>query len=426
MILTSIKSLFDKVELNTIDHMQQVELSELYRAIVSIFPNLQEIMLAGKNKNHQEFSRTVKHIFRSIKVYFLISENKIFHKTLSPEAHLQLSRKLKIIESENINLVPLILIYHDIGRFIRKRDHPYQSYKLVSQNQLLESYALSKTDELLIKKVIQYHLLFASIYTGESTFLGTLSLLNDPEIESLLSNNFYRELFIDTLEMFTFIDILGYSYAQIFDHYLKYYLEINNILNKILKNWNNKKKASIYAFEISKVWLDWRIAGALRIFQFVETEPYLTTTFYYNVIKSSIAGTKNNLIRNLDWENIVKKYLFEICKVQIKYGLGFLMILAFGKFSRARLKPDTSISYHLILFWILLSKEMKKRANDNNKILIWNVYILGVKNWFGLVSEQISKLKGELLQNVIENGTHEFDGEKNEYDFYIDFSSLLK
>lgn len=426
MILTSIKSLFDKVELNTIDHMQQVELSELYRAIVSIFPNLQEIMLAGKNKNHQEFSRTVKHIFRSIKVYFLISENKIFHKTLSPEAHLQLSRKLKIIESENINLVPLILIYHDIGRFIRKRDHPYQSYKLVSQNQLLESYALSKTDELLIKKVIQYHLLFASIYTGESTFLGTLSLLNDPEIESLLSNNFYRELFIDTLEMFTFIDILGYSYAQIFDHYLKYYLEINNILNKILKNWNNKKKASIYAFEISKVWLDWRIAGALRIFQFVETEPYLTTTFYYNVIKSSIAGTKNNLIRNLDWENIVKKYLFEICKVQIKYGLGFLMILAFGKFSRTRLKPDTSISYHLILFWILLSKEMKKRANDNNKILIWNVYILGVKNWFGLVSEQISKLKGELLQNVIENGTHEFDGEKNEYDFYIDFSSLLK
>jgi len=426
MIFTSIKSLFDKVELTTIDHMQQVELSELYRVIISTFPNLQEIMLAGKNKNQQEFSRTVKHIFRSIKVYFLISENKFFHKTLSPEALLQLSRKLKIIESENSNLVPLIIIYHDIGRFIRKRDHPFQSYKLVSQKQLLEPYALSMIDELLIKKVIQYHLLIATIFTGESTFLGTLSLLNDPEIESLLSHNLYRELFIDILEMFTFIDILGYSYAQIFDHYLKYYLEINNILKIILKNWNNKKKASTYAFEISKVWLDWRIAGALRIFQFVGTEPYLTTTFYYNVIKSSIVITKNNLIRNLDWENIVKKYLFETCKVQIKYGLGFLMILAFGKFSRARLKPDTSISCHLILFWILLSKEMKRRANGNNKILKWNVYILGVKNWFGLSLEQISKIKEDLLQNVIENGTHEFDGEKKEYNFYIDFSLLLK
>ena len=41
--------------------------------------------------------------------------------------------------------------------------------------------------------------------------------------------------------------------------------------------------------------LDWRIAGGLRIFQFVETKPYLTEEFYYDKIKESI---KEHCIEN--------------------------------------------------------------------------------------------------------------------------------
>ena len=67
-------------------------------------------------------------------------------------------------------------MYHDIGRFIDKKDHPYASYLIITQKKLFKMFELSKIEKQLIIKVIQYHLLFATIYTGESTFYGTFSL----------------------------------------------------------------------------------------------------------------------------------------------------------------------------------------------------------------------------------------------------------
>ena len=68
--------------------------------------------------------------------------------------------------SQNELILPIILMYHDIGRLEDKKDHPSYSYHLISEMKLLDNYDLFETEKTIIKKIIQYHLLFATIYTG--------------------------------------------------------------------------------------------------------------------------------------------------------------------------------------------------------------------------------------------------------------------
>ncbi len=418
-----IKDCCEKVDLKAIDDLKDIEGTEFYQKVIKAFPNIEKICNQGKQKDIIEFVRTLKHIFRTFKTYYLMIENKFTHETLSKDIEYNICKKAKDVNSCNENLMPLILIYHDLGRFIQKRDHPYQSYKLIIENGLLKPYELYPQENLLITKVIQYHLLFATIYTGESTFYGVYSLLNDTDLFKLFSKNKFSKSFIDLLEIFTFIDILGYPYSQIYDHYLKYYDEINLILNNVFESWENRDEALKLAFDYSVKWINWRLAGALRIFQFVETEPTLTVEFYYDKIKESIRNSKNVLLEKMNWDKIKEIYLKPTCKVQLKYALGFLMILAFGKFSRSKLNVKDEISDRLILFWIFLSQEMQKRV-PNTDIYLWNVYIVGIKNWFGLNQNQLSRLTEEYIQKVIHAASFEFQEDKLEYNLSLDFKDL--
>jgi hypothetical protein len=422
-MLKSLKECCEGVDLKDIDDLKEVESTQFYQKVIEIFPNIELICNQGKQKHIIEFTRTLKHIFRTFKIYYLLIDDKFSHETLSKEAEHKICKKAKEVNLLNKNLIPLILIYHDLGRFIHKRDHPYQSYKLITENRLLKPYELTPQDELLIKKVIQYHLLFATIYTGESTFYGAYSLLNDIELIELFSKNDYCKSFIDLLEIFTFIDVLGYPYSQIYDHYLKYYNEINLMLNEILERWENREEALNIAFDLSVNWINWRLAGALRIFQFVETEPELTVDFYFQKIEHSINASENSILKNMNLEQIKSKFLKPSCKIQLKYAIVFLMILAFGKFSRSKLSETTLISDKLILFWISLSQKIDKSISTTDMYL-WNVYIIGIKNWFGLNQIQLNKLTGNFIQNVIAAASFEFQEEKKEYNLYLDFNEL--
>ncbi|MFW9949578.1 MAG: hypothetical protein ACFFKA_05580, partial [Candidatus Thorarchaeota archaeon] len=318
---------------------------------------------------------------------------------------------------------PLVLLYHDLGRFVQKRDHPYQSYKLLSENNLLEPYGLNQQDTLLVKKIIQYHLFFATIYTGESTFYGIYSLLNDKELTEMFSESNYYERFVDLLEVFTFIDILGYPYSQIYDHYFKYYDEINLKLKTILSLWSNIDKALSLAYDYSLSWINWRLAGALRIFQFVETEPELTVELYFKKLEESVTTSDIPLLKDLDLKAIDEEFLRSSCKVQLKYALGFLMILAIGKFSRSKINANTTISDKLILFWVFLTLKMRKIVADSDPCL-WNVYILGIKNWFSLSQKQLNNINAGFIEKTISSASFEFEEKKQEYNLYINFEEL--
>lgn len=423
-MIHKLSKIFDNIELEWIDSSEDIAESKHYHNVMEFFPNLKSIFELGLKKNEHEFNRTLKHIFRVIKVFFQLKDATFTHETLSSKSLQFISEKILTQLQENENTLPLILIYHDIGRFFDLKNHPYQSYNLISENNLLDSYGLSNNDQLLIKKIIQYHLLFATIYTGESTFYGIYSLLNDEEFIPILSKEKNRELFINLLEIFTFIDILGYNYAKIYDHYVKYYDEINLILQDIFNGWPDKELILKRAYTYSQEWLEWRIAGALRIFQFVETKPHLTKEFYFNRLKESIKGNNNELLAKLNWEILKNQYLTHSYKIQIKYGLPFLMILAFGIFQRMGLKIDTGISYKLLLFWTLLSKEIASRET-NNKNYLWNVYLAGMPHWSKIDNQFIKKLTDNAIELIIKNSSHEFLKERKEYNLYLKLKQIL-
>lgn len=423
-MLDLLYELFKNIELSWIDSVTEIDTSNEFNSLVSIFPNLKEIFQDAKEKNRDEIQRTIRHIFRSYKIFFLIKSGEFYHETLSKESVNKIKEKVLNQHSQNQLIIPILLMYHDVGRYIDNKRHPYHSYQLVSKMGLLEPYELSNIEKLLIKKLIHYHLLIATIYTGESTFYGIYSLFNDPEFINLFSYDNTINRFIDLLEVFTYIDILGYYYTKIFDHYIKYYEEISSTLKIILNIWPSKELALKKAKDYSQEWLEWRLAGALRIFQFVETKPFLTKEFYYDKLRESIKQTGNQLLSNLNWDSLKDQYLIHSYKIQMRYSLALLMILAFGSFKRMGLKINTGISYKLILFWILLSKEVKSRSKDKDKS-IWNVFFNGMPHWSKIDKSFIDILNDDIIESLIRNSKDEYNQEKEEYILYIDFNLIL-
>ncbi|MHA1671436.1 MAG: hypothetical protein ACTSV5_12785 [Promethearchaeota archaeon] len=426
MMIKDLQNIFNKITLTDIDTLKDFINTQLFHEFVSLYPNLKEILAFGREKNPQEFNRTVKHIFRTIKVFLLIQSGNFNYPGFSTNSINQILTKIKKISDFNIDLIPIILVYHDIGKFIRKRDHPQQSFILISENGLLNSFKLDEKLRILIEKVIQYHVLFATIYTGESTYYGTYSLIHDADLVNLFSEPRFLDLFIDTLEVFTYIDVLGYSYSQIFDHYIKYYEEINLKLKEILLLLPDKESALKRAIYYSYSWIEWRIAGALRIFQFISTQPYLTQEFYFDKLKSSMNSTPKNDYNGIsNWEDLVRLDLEQSFRIQIKYGLAFLMILAFGSFHRASMNQKVEISPNLLSFWIILTEEIIKRSQEDTKAP-WNVYILGIKNWSSIPTKIFKKINVSFIRNIINDAKSEYDKNINEYNLNLDLSQIDK
>ncbi|MHA1798775.1 MAG: hypothetical protein ACTSVY_10065 [Candidatus Helarchaeota archaeon] len=426
-MIEALDELFSKISLSWCDgRSDDIINSDFFRRLLDIFPNLKKLFQDGKENDDFEFRRTIKHIFRVFKVYHLLKINKFEHKTFSPSSIQKIRDKIMHQHSSNEKYLPIILMYHDIGRFFDKKNHPHESYNIISRNKMFDLYGLSEIQKLLLIKVIQYHLFFATIYTGESTYFGVSSLINDDEFIELISHDSGKMIdeFVDLLEIFTYIDILGYPYAQLYDHYLKYYDEINLRLKKLLKFYPNREGILKRAMDYSLEKLEFRIAGALRIFQFVETKPYLTEEFFFNKIRESISDINLDNNSATNWELIKEKYLLNSVKIQIKYALPFLMMLAFGNFSRISIKKDTKISSKLVEFWIHLSKEIALRTDS--EFYLWNVYFKGLPIWSKMDRKFAKKLEINAIISVIKNGTLFRDDERKEYNFHLDFTRILK
>ena len=426
-MLHDLANLFEEIEIIWCDNPgKEIYKHVNYEKLISLFPNLKEIHLIGLNSDKFEFDRTMRHVFRSFKIYFLLKQGLFTHQSLSDKSLKELKEKIQNISNLNEIYLPIIIMYHDIGRFIDRKLHAYQSSSMISKEALLDCFKLTSMEKLLLRKLIEYHLLLATIYTGESTFFGSLSLINDKEFIELISfpDRNYAELFVDLLETFTYLDILGYPYSRIFDHYLNYYKEISLKLKNLLKLWPDHHKINYLAKEYSLQWTDWRLAGALRIFQFVKTEPHLTEEFYFNVLKESIRPECEKKNQILNWNLIKNKYLSNIYKFQTKYALAFLMLLAFGELKRLGLKQNQVISPKLLLFWIFLSSEVQKRGLSEKEV-IWNIYFEKLPFWSDMTKSFIEKLEINELKAIIKNATIKFDKYRGEYNLILDFGKLL-
>ena len=71
-MIDSLYAIFDNLELSWTDTSNEILESIYYENLLKNFPNLAGVFNDGRKKDEEEFLRTVRHIFRLFKIYFLI------------------------------------------------------------------------------------------------------------------------------------------------------------------------------------------------------------------------------------------------------------------------------------------------------------------------------------------------------------------
>ena len=82
------------------------------------------------------------------------------------------------------------------------------------------------------------------------------------------------------------------------------------------------------------------------------------------------------------------------------------------------------ISHKLLFFWILLCKEVHKRSIEDKNAL-WNVFILGIHNWFALSQEDFQKIDEDIISKIIQEGKSHYNKDLREYTLNLDLSLIF-
>jgi hypothetical protein len=318
-----------------------------------------------------------------------------------------------------------MLLYHDIGRPFNKEWHTFESAKLLPAEELISEAVMPQKYITLLIGAIKYHLLLGTIFTGESSYVGALVLLNDTFLIRLWESEEETDLFFQILLLFTVIDILGYDYSKIYDHYLPYYLKIKkNLVNgfnhiRIIDNTEVKKKMLYnYLYKLDQKNLKWRIACSLRIFQFVKTGPELTEEFYFRKIDQGLEKIGSN------WDQFSKSLGIEHSLAQFKYVLPLMMILASGSFSRKPIDKDYIVNGNIFKFWEVCTSKIKiystKVHLDKFPIKLWNFIFKFPRNWF--FDEKFLKIvQSKKLFSLIDSSIPIIDKGLLSYQLYVNY-----
>jgi len=412
-LYSSLQSLFEKISLEFCDSSgYKIIQSEEYKTLSNLVHNWKELIQDGIKINKEETYRTLKHVFRVLKIYYSFIEGSL---KLELENHrLSSMRKdLREIYEFSRDMMVFIFLYHDIGRPFNREWHTYESEKIMNQRNLLQDTHFSSMEKKMIQGLIKYHLTIGTIFTGESSYTGCLSMYADETLREIWKSPLNINRFFKISELFTIIDILGYDYSQIFDHYFDYYREIQENLAHLFSNGigieSNNKLSYIYqelrAFDQDNI--KWRIACAVRIFQFVRTEAYLTEEFYYNKLEQALSTLE------LNWDGFIEEIESTHHLIQFKYALPLMLVLSSKEFKREPLHPEDLINAEIFTFWIECSKKIRSfnREIDTQEPKVprlWNFVFKLPRGWF------IDKTYRDYVQH--KNFFREFRKIKAEYD----------
>ncbi|TXT63434.1 MAG: hypothetical protein BAJALOKI3v1_370014 [Promethearchaeota archaeon] len=383
---------------------EEVFNSKEFRLISQIYPGWGKIMKEGFNRDKAEATRTIKHIFKTVKVYFQIMKN--VYKSNVHKSNLNLVKsQLTEIHQSNPLLFPLILLLHDIARPFNRTWHPLESKKIIQRFSLLQKFNLSELEKRIILVVIEQHLLIGTIFTGEASYLGGISLWNSLENLGKFLSEKVVDVIFKCLKAFTVIDIWGYDYSTIYDHYFDYYSQICRTLSETFKETYHTKRDLRMTYlngklsEIDRNNLKWRIACSLRIFQFINTKKNLTSQFYYSKVEEGL----RNL--NMKWEEFERKLGKVHPRIQFKYSLSIMMILAMETFQRTSIDNNFHISPDIFRFWIECCGKVQNNINDFKQLkspLFYFVFDLP-RTWF-FEEKYLKKIKSvKFTQRIRQN-----------------------
>ncbi|TXT66696.1 MAG: hypothetical protein BAJALOKI1v1_270028 [Promethearchaeota archaeon] len=380
---------------------EQLMNSKEMEQLKTIFPNGFKIFMNGMKIYKKETFRTLRHTIHTLKVYYSIMADR-FEINLKEENIVRLKKELKDLYAYNPLLVPLILLYHDLSRPFNRTWHNLVSEELIRENELLKRFTLPKIIEKLIRIVIKHHLLIGTIFTGESSYYGSSTLYSDLITTDESISPWQIHILFKTLKVFTFIDIWGYDYGIIYDHYFYYYNEIARNLSVIFRKCFNLKNLSQQQewlkdalFRLDQYNLKWRIAGALRIFQFVSTKSYLTEKFYFAKIEEGL------LKQGTSWNEFRRSLNKNHPRIQLKYALPLMMVLASKHFERAPIRKSFKIYKDIFDFWDLCSKKVNDAISSfhmDNGHLFYFIFDLP-RHWF-FNSSYRDYVKQHILSNI--------------------------
>jgi len=351
------------------------------KKLTKLLPEWSDVIYNGLKYDETETYRTIRHIFRSLWTYYAIV-NGYFESNVKKENILLLQKDLEKVFQLNSDYFPLLLLYHDIGRPFNREWHTFESAKIIQQRKMFQSFNLSPIQEVILTGVIRHHLLPGTIFTGESSYFGAISVYNDQNLQDIWLSYENIDILFHSLMVFTIIDIWGYDYSKIFDHYFSHYYQIRDNLTRVFAKINSidEKEHQIKLFQefskIDEINLKWRLACALRIFQFVDTQTYLTENFYYTKIDE---GLRDN---NQNWKDF-SNYLGNIHSlIQFKYALPLMMVLASGNFVRKPFDPEEKIHPQIFDFWQTCTNIVKSTQTNSNYPLLWNFIFNLPRGWF--------------------------------------------
>ncbi len=82
-MIESLAQIFDTLDLTWIDSSKDILTSQAYTDLQSIFPNLKGIFQEGEINDKDEYLRTIRHVIRALKVFFLLKNGNFVHDSLS-------------------------------------------------------------------------------------------------------------------------------------------------------------------------------------------------------------------------------------------------------------------------------------------------------------------------------------------------------
>ena len=383
MLYLNLERLFESLDLSFCDSQaSNILISNEFSTFRQIIPKWDNLIQQGFKIDKEETQRTIKHIFRSLYIYFSI-QNDQFEINIGSKFKNFLKLNLTSVYDIHPDLFIYILLYHDIGRPFNRVWHTFESVKIMNDSDINLKKKIPQKYINILFGVIKYHLLLGTIFTGESSYLGAIILLRDKRLQDVWESSEKTELFFQILLLFTVIDILGYEYSKIFNHYLHYYLMIkDNLVNsfnhiRTIKNPDEKERTLFNILhKLDKENLKWRIACCLRIFQFVSTKPNLTEDFYFRKIDEGLEKIGSN------WQLFKRKLSKVHPLIQYKYALPLMMILASGSFFRSPIDKDFIVDSNIYRFWEVCTSKVKKNTLYYDRTNLWNIIFQFPRNWF--------------------------------------------
>jgi len=358
-----------------------------YERFLEFFPQLLDLFRQAREREPEEFVRTIDHTFRGLAIFNRISQQAFPESGLDQSALLPIYRLAKEIEGLSPLLIPYILWLHDLGKLEDKGHHTVKGAELIGELQLLDDSPLEGEIRLLITKVVQYHLLIGTLYSGETSPLSFRVLLDDPEFFPIWQDPLLRRLFIDALLLFTLIDVWAYphNHRGITPTMIENYFQLKDRLWQVLGSGQGQEEVIARLRELAQQSTDWRLACYLRSFSQIGTKPFLTQDFYQKKVMDSATLYLGRKINPSEWARFKQRHLSRFPQVQFHYALGLLCLLSFREIERFRQAFDPTLQLNPLLFKLLTLLDDRlglwEKVHGLPPDCLWEVYFVGLPRW---------------------------------------------